>query len=331
MTPAMQGPMRWARRIRRVAIILPAALLWQSASLRAEPSEAPQKASVSACDRAGFRVVLDVGHSDKAWGAISARGQREYDFNLRLATLTQRKLLAAGFAKSVLLVTQGPAMKSLHQRVARANQSGAELFLSIHHDSVPDKFLEKWQVEGVQRGFSDRFKGHSIFVSNSNRDYAASLSFAKLLGKQLKARDLQYTPHYTQKIMGHRQRILVDADAGVYRYDQLIVLKDTRMPAVLLEAGSIINRDEELKMESMERQSLISAAVVDAVDSFCAARHPHKPEQQIAGHTDLAGTSKPAKAHAAAAATKPTSAPAAAPAAKPTYAPAAMLPSLQPH
>ena len=269
--------MRWALRIRTVAIMLPAALLWHSASAGAEPADTQQKVTASACDRAGFRVVLDVGHSDKAWGAISARGLREYDFNFRLATLTQRKLVAAGFAKSVLLVTQGPAMKSLHQRVARANQSGADLFLSIHHDSVPDKFLEKWQYEGVSRGFSDRFKGHSIFVSNGNRDYATSLSFAKLLGKQLKARGLQYTPHYTQKIMGHRQRILVDADAGVYRYDQLIVLKDTRMPAVLLEAGSIVNRDEELLLDSEERQALIASAATDAVEAFCAARAPRKP------------------------------------------------------
>ena len=76
--------------------------------------------------------------------------------------------------------------------------------------------------------------------------------------------------------MGHRQRQLVDAEAGVYRYDQLIVLKSTRMPAALLEAGSIINRDEELAVETPERQSLISAAVADAVDGFCAARRPHE-------------------------------------------------------
>ena len=59
----------------------------------------------------------------------------------------------------------------------------------------------------------------------------------------------------------------------MYRYDQLIVLKNTQMPAVLLEAGSIINRDEELLMSS-ERQSAISAAVTDAVKAFARCESP---------------------------------------------------------
>jgi len=46
------------------------------------------------------------------------------------------------------------------------------------------------------------------------------------------------------------------------------------MPAVLLEAGSIINRAEELVMNSPERQALIGAAVTDAVEGFCAIRRP---------------------------------------------------------
>ena len=158
--------------------------------------------------------------------------------------------------------------------MARANGSGADLFLSIHHDSVPDRFLERWEYEGAEHYFSDRFKGHSIFISSDNADPNGSLLFGHLMGEQLKARGLQYTPHYVEKFMGHRQRLLVDARAGVYRYDQLIVLKSTRMPAVLLEAGSIINREEELLLDSPERQSLMSAAVTDAVDSFCAVRRP---------------------------------------------------------
>jgi N-acetylmuramoyl-L-alanine amidase len=183
-------------------------------------------------------------------------------------------LLEAGFGKTLLLITEGPARKSLVERVARANRSSADLFLSIHHDSVPDRFLEKWEYEGKERGFSDRFKGHSIFISVDNADPKGSLQFAQLLGRQMKARELQYTPHYTNKIMGSRQRKLVDAEAGVYRYDQLIVLKSTQMPAVLLEAGSIINRDEELLLGTPEHQGFISAAVTEAVEHFCALRGP---------------------------------------------------------
>jgi N-acetylmuramoyl-L-alanine amidase len=173
----------------------------------------------------------------------------------------------------------------------------AGLFLSIHHDSVPDSFLEKWLFAGEEHSFSDRFKGHSIFVSRDNSDFRGSLLFARFLGSQLKARELRYTPHYTEKIMGHRQRQLVDPEAGVYRYDQLIVLKDTHMPAVLLEAGSI-NREEELLMESLERQSLISAAVIDAVDNFCAARRPQNPDR-IARQSGVAPGSRPMFAPAA--------------------------------
>src|SRR5262249_22223856 len=149
---------------------------------------------------------------------------------------------------------------------------------------------------GETHSYSDRFKGHSIFISNQNADPRRSLQFASLLGKQLKARDLKYTPHYTQKFMGHRQRILVDKDAGVYRYDQLIVLKDTRMPAVLLEAGSIINRDEELAMASPERQAKISAAVLDAVDAYCAIQRPVRPAQEAHGSAAAPAAAKPSPA-----------------------------------
>jgi N-acetylmuramoyl-L-alanine amidase len=249
--------------------------------VRAEPPNNPVDSGAASCARSDFRVVLDVGHTAKSPGAKSARGADEFDFNLRLAKQIDQALLEAGFAKTVLMVTEGPGRRSMHTRVARANKLSANLLLSIHHDSVPDRFLEKWDYNGQSETFSDRFKGHSIFVSDDNLDPKDSLLFGSMLGQQLKARGLQYTPHYTESFMGRWQRTLLDADAGVYRYDTLFVLKKTQMPAVLLEAGSIINRDEELVVASPERQHLISAAVVDAVDSFCVAQS-HKPALQIA-------------------------------------------------
>jgi N-acetylmuramoyl-L-alanine amidase len=295
-------------RIGTVPLVVVAALLWQSAvdCAWAQPAAAPaRKSAAPVCDRDAFRVIVDVGHTAEAPGAKSARGVYEYEFNLSLSKLIEQSLLDAGFAKTVLLVTEGKARPGLAHRVAEANSASADLFLSIHHDSVPDKFLEKWEYEGEQRGFSDRFKGHSIFVSKDNADLQASLAFASLLGKELKARDLHYTPHYTEKFMGNRRRTLVDARAGVYRYDQLIVLKNTRMPAVLLEAGSIINRDEELLMASPERQALISAAVTDAVDGFCATRRPQGPDQVARRPAAAKQASQPAATKPSANAAKP--------------------------
>jgi N-acetylmuramoyl-L-alanine amidase len=229
-------------------------------------------AAESACRRGEFRVVLDVGHTTDAFGAISARGVPEYEFNLSLADRIEHALSVAGFERTILAVTAGSARSSLHQRVGYANSLPADLFLSIHHDSVPEKFKQDWQYVGAKRRYSDRFKGHSIFVSHDNRDRAGSLMFGRLLGLQLKARGLHYTPHYTRPDMGSRRRTLVDAQAGVYRFDKLVVLRTTAMPAVLLEACSIINRDEEIQVLRPERQSRVSAAVTSAVEEFCAAR-----------------------------------------------------------
>jgi N-acetylmuramoyl-L-alanine amidase len=265
------------RCVRRLAVVV-LSLLVPGASLGAS-EEAPSNGEPSTCNRAEFRLILDVGHTAEVPGAISARGVPEYEFNLRLARDIKQKLVETGFARTVLLITAGPGRQGLRKRVALANRSPADLFLSIHHDSVPAAFKQIWEYAGKQRAFSDRFKGHSIFISHDNAARKASLLFGRFLGMQLKARDLHYTPHYTEPFMGSRQRELADAEAGVYWYDQLIVLRMTRMPAVLLEAGSIVNREEELLMASPERRTLIAEAVTDAVDAFCTARSPRQPDR----------------------------------------------------
>jgi N-acetylmuramoyl-L-alanine amidase len=225
----------------------------------------------STCDPAKFRIVVDVGHTAESEGAISSRNVPEFAFNLRLARRIEGQLKLAGFAATKLMVTEGRARPSLFRRVAAANNLRANLFLSIHHDAVPNKFLEDWEFEGKKSHFSDRFSGYSVYVSRDNPEFRTSLSFAQLVGKQMKAQGLQYATQYTQAIMGRYQHPLLNKDTGVYSYDELIVLRKTQMAAVLLEAGSIINRDEELKMNSPENQDKVASAVVEAAKEFCPA------------------------------------------------------------
>ncbi len=240
------------------------------------------KTGPSSCSPAKFRIVIDVGHTAESEGATSARNVPEFSFNLRLAQQIDQKLKAEGFAGTRLLVTEGKAKPSLFKRVAAANDLNADLFLSIHHDSVPDKFLEDWEFDGQKSHYSDRFSGYSVFVSHGNPEFKTSLSFAELVAREMKARGLQYAAQYTMPVMGHYQHPLLDKETGVYAYDELVVLRKTQMPAVLLEAGSIINRDEELKMDSPERRDTVTGAVVAAVKNFCGPQAPSSAHAESA-------------------------------------------------
>lgn len=250
---------------------------------QAAPNEVTAAASASTsagskCDRDKFRIILDVGHSAESYGAMSARKVPEFEYNLNLGKRIEEKLKADGFAQTILLVTEGKARPSLMKRVVVANKKGADLFLSIHHDSVPGIYAEKWEFEGRKSIFNDMFGGYSVFVSKLNPHYRESLRFARMVGNQMASKELQFARQYDQWFMGKFQRELLDIEAGVYRYDQLVVLRMTRMPAVLLESGSIINRDEELVMASDEHKNKVAAAVSSAAVDYCETRGPAPPQ-----------------------------------------------------
>ena len=271
------------RAATKIGVIFAIALL--AVGVEGLRAQGASQAASESCARALFRVVVDVGHTADVPGAMSARGIPEYAFNLQLARDIKQALIDAGFEQTVLLITTTAPRLGLVERAARANSMHANLFIAIHHDSVPDNLKHGWDYGGQKNEFNDDYPGYAIFISNENADPAASLLFGSLLGRELERRSLYYTPHYTLALMGHRRRILVDAEAGVYRYDQLIVLRQTTMPAVLLEAGSIVNRQEELELGTPERRSLTSAAIVAAVENFCAARaRPPGVRAAASGH-----------------------------------------------
>lgn len=263
----------WTAWARRAPVLHPALIV---SLLTALSPQAARSQDPAACDAANFRIVLDVGHTAEAGGARSARGVQEYVFNLRLARQIAQGLGEAGFVRSGLLIMAGVGRSQLLRRSARANESAADLFVSIHHDSVQDAYLARWEHDGRADRFSDRFSGYSLFVADGNARFDDSLGFARRLADELLARGMHFTLHHAEDIPGER-RPLLDPERGIYRYDDLLVLKNTKAPGVLLEAGVIVNRAEELALASPERQRTITAAMVAAVRSFCARRDARPP------------------------------------------------------
>jgi N-acetylmuramoyl-L-alanine amidase len=251
--------------------------------LLSSPAQATDDAAQrrAACNSEKFKIAVDVGHTAEAQGATSARGIKEYEFNLKLAKEIEATLKDAGFVQTHLLITHGTGRSQLFPRPVHANAIGVDLFVSIHHNDVQDRYHDKWEFEGVSRTYSDTFSGYSLFISNENKRATESLTFARLLGKELRARGLNYSPHQAEDIPGERHALL-DAQGGVFRYDQLFVLKETNAPAVLVEAGIIVNRNDELVLASPERRALITAAMVAAAQEFCGMQQRKLPSKTSA-------------------------------------------------
>jgi N-acetylmuramoyl-L-alanine amidase len=230
----------------------------------------PQTAARAACDKQRFSIAIDVGHTPEAPGATSARGIPEFAFNMALGRDAVAALGKAGFPAHRIVVS-GRGSEQLTRRVAQANALSPALVISIHHDSVQEKHLEAWRFAGQPRRYSDRFSGFSLFVSRASRHFPESLAFAQELGRSLTASGLRSSPHHAEDIPGENREIL-DADHGVFEFGNLRVLKETGAPAVLLEAGIIVNRAEELELASPARRQLAAAAIVEAVTAMCARR-----------------------------------------------------------
>jgi N-acetylmuramoyl-L-alanine amidase len=228
----------------------------------------PLSPAEAACRERERAVVIDVGHHPAAPGAISARGVPEFVFNARLAETVRATLQGDGFARAQLLDAAGE-VPALPQRVERVRAMRPWVLLSIHHDSVQRRYLKTWVWQGERRAFSDRFRGFSLFVSRRNGDFAASLAAARAIGTALVAAGFRPTLHHAEDIDGER-RPLLDADIGLYAGDRLAILAHDGAPAVLIEAGVIVHRDEEAMLASTAFRHRFATAVTRGLANYCA-------------------------------------------------------------
>src|SRR5437016_5640063 len=148
---------------------------------------------------------------------------------------------------------------------------GPDLFISIHHDSAQDQYLEEREIDGKEERFTNEFSGYSVFVSRKNPRYDESLDVARRIGRAMQSFKFKFARHHHEKIAGEN-RPFADEDAGVYAFDDLVVLKTATMPAVLVECGVIVNPKDEQALLKKDTQATITAAIVRGIrDHFAKA------------------------------------------------------------
>ncbi len=219
------------------------------------------------CNIEQFKLAIDIGHTPKRGGATSATGIKEYVYNKRLAKELLDQMKNKGFKKAYIINRQGDEI-SLLQRVQIANDNNTSLFVSLHHDSVQAKYLTCYQKDGKKMYYSDKYAGYSIFYSKYNPKHNSSKKFALILGKKLSQQSMTPTIHHAENIKGENREI-IDEKKGVYQFEDLIVLKKTTMPSVLLESGIIVNRTEENKLNTKEYRDKIIDAIIKSIKEYC--------------------------------------------------------------
>ena len=202
-------------------------------------------------------MAIDIGHTKRQGGAISAHGISEYDYNREIASLLFSELIKLGFIKSFIINENGDDI-SLNERANQANNRKASLLISIHHDSVQPIYLLSWRYKGKNLFYCDLFKGYSIFISDENENFNSSFLFADLLGSELLSRGFHPSLHHAEHIKGENRK-LIDKDKGIYEFNKLVILKNAHIPAVLLECAVIKNREEENSINYDYRKRLVSA------------------------------------------------------------------------
>jgi len=214
-----------------------------------------------------FRLAIDIGHTRKSPGATSARGVPEYLFNKNIGTLLYKKLSQDKRLNGSFIISESGENISLATRATIAQRQGADLLLSIHHDSVYPEDLSHWLYQGKIMSYCDKFMGYSIFYSEKNGCPFDSLRFAIILGSEMLRASFCPTLHHVKFFTGG-DKDLMDKTRGIYKYNQLIVLKNATMPAVLFECGIIKNRNEELQLSHPKYQAKLVETIFEAIKKY---------------------------------------------------------------
>jgi N-acetylmuramoyl-L-alanine amidase len=214
-------------------------------------------------------VALDIGHAERLFGATSANGKPEYSFNRRFAE--ELALLSKSRADLALIILNPDGGNvDLRTRPILAAAKSADVFLSIHHDSVQDKYLQVWIHDGKRQYYTETIKGYSLFVSERNSQYGESLRFAQLLGEAFTRRGLTPSMHHGEAIRGEGRKPLFPL-IGVYEAP-FSVLVAARTPAVIMEVGVIVNKDEEALLDHSDYRYGIQLSILGALEVFCQNR-----------------------------------------------------------
>ncbi len=219
-------------------------------------------------------IALDPGHGGVDPGTVSSGGTREKDVTLATARELARQLEATGRYVVVLTRTDDRFLR-LRQRVEAARTAGADLFLSLHADSIENRRVRGASVYTLSEIASDR-EAAALAAKENSADLIAGLD---LSGESAEVRtiliDLAQRETMNQAAVFANLVIPELSSTGGtlrngHRFAGFAVLKAPDIPSLLIEMGYLSNREDEELLLSPEYRIRLARALVRAIDHYFA-------------------------------------------------------------
>ncbi|GHR50052.1 N-acetylmuramoyl-L-alanine amidase [Helicobacter pylori] len=218
------------------------------------------------------KIVLDAGHGGKDCGAMSANLVCEKDIVLEVVKFLHKELKKRGY--SVLLTRDKDIYIDLVARTELANKKSADLFISVHANSIPKRSTSN--AHGIETYFlstarSERARKVAEQENKDNvnlMDYFSkslllnSLNTQRLIVSNKLAIDVQYG-----MLQSIRKNYPDVVDGGV-REGPFWVLAGALMPSILIEIGYNSHAIESKRIQSKPYQKILAKGIADGIDSF---------------------------------------------------------------
>ncbi len=218
------------------------------------------------------KIVLDAGHGGKDCGAMSANLVCEKDIVLEVVKFLYKELKKRGY--SVLLTRDKDIYIDLVARTELANKKSADLFISVHANSIPKRSTSN--AHGIETYFLSTARSERArkVAEQENKDdvnlmdyfskslLLNSLNTQRLIVSNKLAIDVQYG-----MLQSVRKNYPDVVDGGV-REGPFWVLAGALMPSILIEIGYNSHAIESKRIQSKPYQKILAKGIADGIDSF---------------------------------------------------------------
>lgn len=244
-----------------------------------EPAPVPTKSISSVVSGRDLVIAIDAGHGGEDPGAIGGRGTREKNVTLAIAKMLKERIDAEPGMRAVL-TRDGDYFVPLRERINRARQAQADMFVSIHADAVRDMRVSGSSVYTLSP------KGATNEAARwlADRENAADM----LGGVSLDGKNGVLASVLLDLSQGATMGASMDAASRVLKQlDQLgsthhsdvqqagfVVLKSPDIPSMLVETAFISNPVEEARLADPKHQSRIANAVLTGVRDYFYTNTP---------------------------------------------------------